>query len=147
MAVTIREALFADNAAVTTHAEPALQRLVDRLAQACGEFGLTISLKKTEVIAQGTNFPPSIHIGDYNQNPVSHFQYLGLTISSNPSLEPEINARIAKASGMMSKLEKRVWSNNNLMVNTKMQVYRVCVQAPCCIQARRGPTMLPRKGG
>ena len=28
---------------------------------------------------------------------------------------------------MMSKLHKRVWSNNNLTVNTKMQVYKACV--------------------
>ncbi len=82
--------------------------------------------RKTEVMAQGTDSPPSIHIGDYDLNPVSHFQYLGSTISSNLSLEPEINARIAKSAGLMSKLEKRVWSNNNLTDNTKMQVYRAC---------------------
>ena len=34
--VTIRETLFADDAALVTHTEPALQRLVNRLDQACG---------------------------------------------------------------------------------------------------------------
>ncbi len=101
-AVTIREALLADDAALATHTETVLQRLVDRLAQASGEFGLTINLKKTEVMTQGTNSPPSIHIGHYNLNPVSHFQYLTSTISSNQSLEPQVNARIAKAAGVMS---------------------------------------------
>ena len=125
--VTIREALFADDAALATHTEAALQQLVDRLAHACNEFGLTISLKKTEVMAQGTDSPPAIHIGDYSLNTVGQFQYLGSTIASNMSLEPEINARIAKAMGVMSKLQKRVWSNNNLTDNTKMQVYRACV--------------------
>ena len=125
--VTIREALFADDAALATHTESALQRLADRLAHACGEFGLTISLKKTEVLAQGSDSPPSIHIGDHDLNSVSQFQYLGSTISSNLSLEPEINARIAKAAGVMSKLRKRLWSNSNLAANTKMQVYRTCV--------------------
>ncbi len=43
------------------------------------------------------------------------------------STKPDINARIAKAAGVMSKLEKRVWSNNNLTDNTKMQIYRACV--------------------
>ncbi len=124
-AVTIREALYADDAALQIHTEPTLQRLVGRLAQACGEFGLTMSLKKTDVMSQGIDSPPSIHIGDYDLNPVSHFW--GSTISSNLSLEPEINARIAKAAGVMSKLEKRVWSNNNLTNNHKMQVYRACV--------------------
>ena len=78
-------------------------------------------------MSQGTESPPSIHIGDYDLNLVSHFQYLGSTISSNLSLEPEISARIAKAAGTMSKLQKRVWVNNNLTNNTKMQVYRACV--------------------
>ena len=124
---TIREALFADDAALVTHSEEALQRLIDRFAHACVEFGLTISIKKTEVMGQGTDSPPSIHIGSHKLNAVDRFQYLGSTISSNLSLEPEINSRIAKASAVMSKLHKRVWSNNNLTVNTKMRVYRACV--------------------
>ena len=125
--VTITEALFADDAALATRTEEALQRLVDCLAHACRECGLTISLKKTEVMSQGTNSPSSIHIENYDLNPVSQFQYLGSTISSNLSLEPEISARIAKAAGMMSKLQKRVWHKNNLTNNIKMQVYRACV--------------------
>ncbi len=38
-----------------------------------------------------------------------------------------MNTRVAKAAEVMSKLEKRVWSNNNLSDNTKMQVFRACV--------------------
>ncbi|XP_076456356.1 uncharacterized protein LOC143290726 [Babylonia areolata] len=52
--VTIKEALFADDAALVTHTEEALQRLVDCLEHACNESGLTISLKKTKVIGQGS---------------------------------------------------------------------------------------------
>ncbi len=85
--VTIRDALFADDAAMATHIEPALQRLMDRLALTCGEFGLTVNLNKTEVMAQGNISSPSIHIEDYDLNLVSHFQYLSSTISSNLSLE------------------------------------------------------------
>ena len=107
--------------------EEALQRLIDRFALACDDFGLTISIKKTEVLGQGTTAPPNIRIGSQVLNAVERFQYLGSTISSNLSLEPEISSRIAKASAVMSKLHKRVWSNNNLTVNTKMQVYKACV--------------------
>ena len=78
-------------------------------------------------MGQGTTAPPSIRIGGQVLNAVERFQYLGSTISSNLSLEPEISSRIAKASAVMSKLHKRVWSNNNLTVNTKMQVYKACV--------------------
>ena len=125
--VTIREVLFADDAAMATHTEEALQRLIDRFALACDDFGLTISIKKTQVMGQGTTAPPSIRIGGQVLNAVERFQYLGSTISSNLSLEPEISSRIAKVSAVMSKLHKRVWSNNNLTANTKMQVYKACV--------------------
>ena len=125
--------LFSKDAVLPTHTEEELQRLINRFAHACDEFGLTISIKTTEVMGQGTNSPPSpppppsIHIGSHKLNAVDRFQYLGSTISSNLSFEPQINSRIAKASAVMSRLHKWVRSNNNLTVKTKMQVYRACV--------------------
>ena len=50
----IRELLFVDDAAIATHSEIELQRLVDRQAEACDLSELTISVKKSEVIGQGT---------------------------------------------------------------------------------------------
>ena len=50
-----------------------------------------------------------------------------LTLLINYEIIRILNSRIAKASAVMSKLHKRVWSNNNLTVNTKMRVYRACV--------------------
>ena len=44
---------FADDAALTSHSEEGLQSLVDKLSHACKEFGLTISLRKTNILAQG----------------------------------------------------------------------------------------------
>ena len=44
--------LFADNAALASHTEEALQCLTIRFAEACTEFGLTISLKKTNIMGQ-----------------------------------------------------------------------------------------------
>ena len=48
----IRDMLFADDAAMTTHTQQELQALMDRFSQACKDFGLTISLKKTNVLGQ-----------------------------------------------------------------------------------------------
>ena len=47
--------LFVDDAAVATHSEHQLQSLIDRFSQACKDFGLTMSLKKTEVLALNTD--------------------------------------------------------------------------------------------
>ena len=50
----IRGMLFADDAAVATHAQEELQSLTDCCSQACKDFGLTISLKKRNALGQDT---------------------------------------------------------------------------------------------
>ena len=55
--VLIREMLFADDAALTAHTEEALQRLITRFAEACNDFGLTISLKKTNIMGKMSASP------------------------------------------------------------------------------------------
>ena len=78
-------------------------------------------------MVQGTVSLSNIYLGNQEIKVVDQIQYLRSTISSNLSLEPEIHKRIAKAAAVMSKLHKRVWSNNNLTKSTKMKVYRACV--------------------
>ena len=63
--VLIRDILYADDAAVVAHTQEELQSLMDCFSQACKDFGLTISLKKTNVLGQDTETPPVITIDDY----------------------------------------------------------------------------------
>ncbi|KAH3747172.1 hypothetical protein DPMN_181593 [Dreissena polymorpha] len=42
------ERCFAENDALSTHTEEALQRLIDLFAKACTYFGLSVSLKKAK---------------------------------------------------------------------------------------------------
>ena len=60
--VLIREMLIADDAALSSHTEEDLQRLMDRFSHACREFGLTVSIKKTNVMGQDVPSPPAIRI-------------------------------------------------------------------------------------
>ena len=83
--VVIQEMLFADDAALVTHTMEDLQQLIDRLSHACKEFGLTISIKKTNVMGQGIVSPPSINIDNVTLDAVDSFTYLGSTIDSNLS--------------------------------------------------------------
>ena len=119
--------LFEDDAVLTAHSGEALQRLVNRFAHACREFGLTISLKKTNVIAWDASQVPSVNINDYTLEVVEDFTYLGSNISNNLSLDTAINRRIGKAACTMAKLTKRVWENKMLTENTKMRIYQACV--------------------
>ena len=119
--------LFADDAALATHTEEALQRLIDCFSSACKEFGLMVSIKKTNVSVQDVSQAPSIQIDDHTLEVVDEFIYLGSTISMNQSLDTEINRRIGRAVATMAKLTKRVWENGLLTQNTKMRVYQACV--------------------
>ena len=53
----ITELLFADNCALLAHTKEALQHIVNRFSDAAKNFGLTISLKKIEVLYQS---PPHV---------------------------------------------------------------------------------------
>ena len=125
--VLIREMLFADDAALTSHTEEGLQQLMTQFANACEEFGLTISIKKTNIMCQDAPRIPTISIGNEVLEVTESFTYLGSTITSNLSLDKEIDQRIGKASGVMGKLQKRVWDNPHLTLNTKIKVYQACV--------------------
>ena len=125
--VHLREMLFADDAALASHSIEGLQRLMDCFSSACNEFGLTISIKKTEVMCQDTSASPAITISGATLAVVDDFKYLGSVISSNMSLDAEISTRIGKAAAVMSKLNTRVWTNNNLSLHTKLRVYQACV--------------------
>ena len=57
---------------------------------------------------------------------MSYF-YLGSTITDNLSIDSELNKRIGNAAMTLSRLTKRVWSNNKLSDHTKVNVYKACV--------------------
>ena len=122
----IRDMLFADDAAVTSHTEQDLQCLMDRFYQACKDFGLTISLKKTNVLGQDVNTSPVITINNYKLEVVQQFTYLGSTISENMSLDAEINKPIGKAARTLGQLIIQVWENPKLTTPAKIVVYNVC---------------------
>ena len=125
--VLIRDMLFADDAAVATHTQEELQSLMACFSQACKDFGLTISLKKTNVLGQDTEALPVITIDNYELDAVCQFTYLGSTITDNLSLDAEIDKRIGKAASTLARLTARVWTSLKLSVKTKMAVYNACV--------------------
>ncbi|KAL8584674.1 hypothetical protein ACOMHN_002403 [Nucella lapillus] len=82
----VRDLLYADDCAIVAHSEDDLQRLTDSLSAATKHFGLTISIKKTEVIFQpskgSTANMPEIKIDGKVLNNVDSFTYLGSSLSS-----------------------------------------------------------------
>ena len=104
----VRDLLFADDAAITTHTQEVLQQLLDRFSDACRHFGLTISLAKTQVMGQDIKKIPSLFIHNYKLDVVHEFVYLGSTITDNLSIDSELNRRIGKTAMALSRLTKGV---------------------------------------
>ncbi len=68
---------------------PAILKRVS-IASACSEFGMIISIKKTEITCQDTPASPTITISGATLAVVDDFKYLGSVISGNMSLDAEI---------------------------------------------------------
>ena len=129
--ILVREMLFADDCALVAHTEEDLQVIMDRFATACSSYGLTISLKKTEVMLQpppGHNYiPPSITISGTKLNAVDQFTYLGSTLSRSANIDAEVSRRISKASGAFGGLRQKLWHKRGIKLETKLSVYKATV--------------------
>ena len=94
---------FADDYALLAHTEEALQRIITCFANAAGAFGLTISLKKTEVMCQktpcGAYHPPSININGHQLNAVDTFTYLRSVISNDATATKDATKQAAPSDG------------------------------------------------
>ena len=69
----LRDFLFADDAAITAHSVEALQQLMNRFRKSFQDFGLTISLKKTRVMAQNVDSLSNITILEHELEAVNDF--------------------------------------------------------------------------
>ena len=131
MTDTINDFLFADDCALNAATEAGKQHSIDKFSNACNNFGLTISTKKTEVMHQpapGKPYvEPNITINGQRLNAVDKFTYLGSTLSRNVVIDDEVNARLAKASAAFGRLHKNVWNRRRITTEAKIKVYRAVV--------------------
>ncbi len=112
--ILVSELLYADDAAFVTHTEQEIQDMCNSFATACTEFGFTISLNKTVVMAQNVPTPPHVTIDGTVLSVVEKFVYLGSNRKANNSLDAELNTRIGHASTTFGRLQSLVWNNSHL---------------------------------
>ena len=140
---TVRELLFADDAALVAHSEELLQRLLDKFSESCKSFGLKISLKKTVIMHQvSVGSHSEITLDENSLSSVDKFCYLGSTIMKNLDLNNEISKRIGKAAMNFGLLKKRAWENNKLSTKVKIHNTRLAGFLRCYIAQRHGLHML-----
>ena len=129
--------LFADDAAVT------VASLMGHFSKTCKEFGLTISLKKTNVLGKRTEAPSVVTIDGYLLEVVCDFTNPGSIIMDNRSRDKIIYKRTGKTATTLAGLTTGVWTNPKLTVETKT---KPVLSAHCYTAARRG-TRMPSKRG
>ncbi|KAI0224060.1 hypothetical protein LSAT2_024917 [Lamellibrachia satsuma] len=117
--------------ALNAGSEADMQRNVDKFSISCTNFGLTISIKKTEVLHQPapgkTYGEPNITVNGQRLNALNRFTYLGSTLSQNATIDDEVNVRIARASVTFGRLHANVWNRRGISIQTKLKVYRAIV--------------------
>jgi len=108
----VRDLLYADDCALIAHSLDDAQQLFDRFHAAAACFGLTVSLKKTEVMFQPADqsapAQPVIKAGDTTIKAVQKFCYLGSILSSDALVDDDISTRLSKASSAFGRLTKRL---------------------------------------
>ena len=90
-----------------------MQKFADKFADACINFGLTISIKETEVMhrpAPGkVHTKPNININGQRLQAVDNFTYLGSTLLRKVVTDDEVDATLAKAKSAFGRLNTNVW--------------------------------------
>lgn len=128
----IRDLVYADDCALLAHTLHDAQDLLDKFVAATRCFGLTISVKKTEVLVQHHSISSTVSNaavlcdGDPLQS-VDNFCYLGSTLSRSATIDNEVNARLAKAGSSFGMLTSRLWNVHGIRIETKVAVYRAVV--------------------
>ncbi len=125
--VLVREFLYTDDATFVAHTKQEIQEMCNSFAAACTEFGLSISLSKTVLMAQNFPAPPHITINGTVLSVVEKFVYLGSTLTANNSLDAELNTRIGRASTTFWRFQSCVWNNSQLSLKVKVHVFESCV--------------------
>lgn len=120
------ETLYADDAASYAHSPEDIQLITNSFSQACTDLGLTIIIKKTEILSC-FSATANITVHDATLKSADDFTYLGSSVSSVNSLDYEINCRLGKAGSAFGRLTKRVFINKRLTIKTKIRVYQACI--------------------
>jgi len=130
----IRDLGYADDCALVSHSQEELQHFITRANEATQKYGLTISVKKTEVLHQKPNSEMKkdekdliFKLNDNDIKITNQFIYLGSTLTNEVTLDQEISLRLQKAGTAFGKLWYRVWQPVDIPMSTKMDIYRSCI--------------------
>ena len=132
----IRDLCYADDCGLIAHSLEHVQHLMSAVNVATKKYGLSVSIKKTEIMKQRVDEEQreetegqekSVMVDGVALKVVKDFPYLGCMLSNDTSLDREISARLRKAGTAFGKLWHRVWKPKGISMKTKIAIYRACV--------------------
>ena len=122
---------YADDNAICALTEADLQRILNAFADAYTKLGLSINVRKTQVLYQPAPNDgvrnPNIILNGETLDVVHEFAYLGSYVSADVNIDNEIQYRLRCASSAFGKLRARVFENRDLRSETRVMVYRSVV--------------------
>ena len=124
---TIQDLQYADDAGYPSNRPAPAQSKMDSVTTAYSHGGLAVHTDKTVSMphlnaADDDQFQP-LTINDNAIKSVPFEKYLGSILSSDCSLELELQQRMKLASASIGKLNDRVFNNRDLSISTKVKVY------------------------
>ncbi|KAI8496700.1 hypothetical protein Bbelb_253550 [Branchiostoma belcheri] len=130
--VTVRELQYADDNATPADTVTGLQTTVNLFEDAYSCFGLTSNTGKTKILAQGVPGQPppdtsNVRLHGEVLETVEAFQYLGSYLSSDCTVQKDIDNRICAAHAAFGRIAKRVFLNHDLSLQTKIMVFQAIV--------------------
>ena len=94
-------------------------------------YGLTVSVKKTEMLFQpapGSPYmAPNATIEGQPLKAAENLCYLGSTISNDATIDAEIKTRVNKAGAAFGRWKQRLRSSHDVSIRAKMSVYNAVV--------------------
>ncbi len=127
----VTESQFADDAAVYTKTCEAFERSTAQLVDVATNWGLTVSMEKTKGMVVGGHVDDSdalpVQLAGGQIEMVSDFTYLGSNITSDGEVGEDVKIRIAKAARAFGCLQRAVFQNRKLSLETKRRVYQAAV--------------------
>ena len=128
---TLYKCEFADDVALLATTCAAAGTAIQAYYSEAEKFGLTVNVSKTNFLVVGHEgqdlemLPMTVNGGSIEC--VKEFQYLGSIIAADSRIDAEVDKHLANALKAFGALQKAVFTNINLSLTTKRQVYQACV--------------------
>ena len=123
---------YADDMCLISDSMDELEEMLQDLDESCNEMGLTISTRKTKIMAVAQDQKQSprqiqLQLAAETVDVVEEFEYLGSIVMSDCELDREINVRIRKASSSFRNLCRILWYQQKIKMSTKMRMFKAAI--------------------